>query len=195
MFLFSSKLFLIISLCTYSNTYTILNRTIKKGNRLHCPLDKKVPFHPKFVVPYLFLFTVLIIGFLVTLFFLPIFEVQMVTFAFFIMLTSTYLFYIIYPTYIEPFITPKKDVFSKLVNLIYKHDKRFNAFPSLHVAISTLILLFVIGWNFWMGIILFPVILMIYASTVLIKQHYLPDIPAGVTIALLSYFFTAIFFT
>jgi membrane-associated phospholipid phosphatase len=70
-----------------------------------------------------------------------------------------------------------------LLQWIYEVDTGWNAFPSLHVGHSTLVAL--LCWKYRRS--LFPVAaagsLLISASTVLIKQHYVVDIPGGILLA------------
>jgi membrane-associated phospholipid phosphatase len=74
-----------------------------------------------------------------------------------------------------------------LVRFIYRMDMGWNVFPSLHVGHSVLVALL-----FWKhGPKLFPIVAigsaLISASTVLIKQHYVVDIPAGLALAWFCY--------
>ncbi len=72
----------------------------------------------------------------------------------------------------------------KALQAMYDLDQGFHVFPSMHVAISVYTALF---WRaraprYWHlpGLLA----LAITASTVLCKRHYLPDIPAGIMVAL-----------
>lgn len=62
---------------------------------------------------------------------------------------------------------------------MYEADLGFNIFPSLHVAQPTMITLYF--WRYWRpGAIAYGLLTIgIMASTVLLRRHYLIDVPAG----------------
>ncbi|MFC2154691.1 phosphatase PAP2 family protein [Candidatus Altiarchaeota archaeon] len=67
-----------------------------------------------------------------------------------------------------------------------QHDVPREAFPSLHAAVPTVVLLYSIRYSknaFW---ILLPITLLIYLATIYLRFHYLVDVIAGVALALLS---------
>ena len=77
------------------------------------------------------------------------------------------------------------DIFSRLVRFIYWTDVPNNLFPSIHCMESHLC------WRGlarcrrvpkWVKIAAFILSLAIYASTVLVRQHLVLDIPAGILV-------------
>lgn len=79
----------------------------------------------------------------------------------------------------------------RLVQLMYKADQGFNLLPSLHVGHAVLVTLFYYTYKRE----LFPLILagtvLIAVSTVLVKQHYVIDIPFGLLYAAAAFYATA----
>ena len=69
----------------------------------------------------------------------------------------------------------------------YASDKPLNAFPSLHVGMSTLATLFVYRKRKKLGLAVLPVTVLIILSTVFIKQHVLLDVAGGLVLAGLVY--------
>jgi hypothetical protein len=74
-----------------------------------------------------------------------------------------------------------------MLEAMYRADEGFNIFPSLHVAQPTMITCFF--WRYWRpGAIAMGLLTVgIMASTVLLRRHYLVDLPAGVALGMLAY--------
>jgi membrane-associated phospholipid phosphatase len=71
---------------------------------------------------------------------------------------------------------------------LYRVDAGYNVFPSLHIANSVYVAC--VATHFValpLYLLCFAVALLITASTVLIKQHYLIDAPAGALLGLMAY--------
>ncbi len=93
----------------------------------------------------------------------------------------TFAIYLIAPTEAPAVYTPLPEhIFGRLVGLQYAMDSRVNCFPSFHCSLTTLGTLGT--WHLsprWRnGNIAFT--LVVVASTVLLKQHWLLCIPAGI---------------
>ena len=99
----------------------------------------------------------------------------------------SYFIYLVYPTFVaRPQIT-SSDAFSRVLALVYYSDRAFDAAPSGHTFYSVLSLLYFGRWkpNYrLMGIV---VVLIILASTLLTRQHYVLDLVFGLTLAILAY--------
>ena len=111
--------------------------------------------------------------------------------AFFIASTlvsvSALTIFTVFPTYVvRPFLSGT-DLSTQLLNWIYSRDYMYNAFPSGHVYITTLIALF---WSRW-----FPrwrwlwaaTVVMVALATLFTHQHYLPDPIGGLVLAWFGY--------
>ncbi len=98
-----------------------------------------------------------------------------------------------YPTMMERPVVTGNDIFSLLVKFTFFMDSPNNLFPSIHCFAATMAVLGTIGrkdlpWQFRLFNVFFA--LCVYASTVMIRQHVLVDIPAGIGIALVGWFST-----
>lgn len=97
-------------------------------------------------------------------------------------LLASYAVYVIGQTYVERPNVNGVDVLSVILRGVYASDPPYNAFPSLHVGLSTVIALHWIwsGRRFrvwvaaWCGVIAF--------STLFVHQHYLADVLGGVVV-------------
>lgn len=97
--------------------------------------------------------------------------------------------YVVYPTYIERPALIGHDIFTEILRWLYANDNVYNAFPSGHIYIITIIALFYARWRpqqrwVWVGIII-----IVSLSTLFTVQHYLPDIFGGLAFAWVGYRF------
>ena len=169
--------------------YPYLNRHANNENVavvIKIWLDDLLPIIPILVVPYL-LFLPFLFG---TIFYFVFFtgKYRAVTFALAFCQLAACLCFIFYQTkIIRPDIVTD-GVFPDLLRTIYANDAPYNCLPSTHVSLSI-----ICGW-FWIGE--FPrmkwatsiFVLLVCLSTVLLKQHYLPDVATGVILAVISIF-------
>jgi membrane-associated phospholipid phosphatase len=172
--------------------YFLLNSPREPIHSLETTVDDQIPLLPVFVFPYLSLYALLAIS---------LWRFLKVESRIFIIaalaisldLVLSYLFFLFYQTQVERPVILGSDVSSSILRWIYSTDKPFNAFPSLHTSLSTLLVLL---WG-RVGSRIQPIIALwavfIVASTLLTKQHYIADVLGGIAIALMSYYGTARF--
>ena len=101
------------------------------------------------------------------------------------------------PTYLdriaEGLYAPRSGFFAELMRFWYSldgSDMAYNLFPSFHCLNSTMSYLAVCGRKevpLWFRIYSLVVTLLIFASTVFVKQHYVADILGGVVIAVAAF--------
>jgi membrane-associated phospholipid phosphatase len=149
-------------------------------------LDKSVPTIPVFILPYLFA-TFLFLA-------LPIYLLFFVKKEIFYGYTLTqviasilsYLVFWFFPTSVVREPITQTGFFAESLRQIHSVDRPSAAFPSGHVFSSVIIGYFL--WVYYPKTRLYVAIIlpMIIVSTVLLKQHYLPDIPGGILLAVLA---------
>ncbi len=167
--------------------YFLLNSPRGHIHSLETTVDDRIPLLPAFVFPYLSLYVLLAISlwrFLkaeTRIFIIAVLAIGLD-------LVLSYLVFLFYQTQVERPVILGSDVSSGIVRWVYSVDKPFNAFPSLHTSISTLLVLL---WG-RVGSRIRPIIALwavcIIASTLFTKQHYIADVFGGVTVALVSYY-------
>ena len=149
---------------------------------LRTPLDTALPVVPIFAIPYVSLIPFIGMSLLIWLLVrervfrsaaLSMIAVWLVSYAFYFFLQS----------YVERPLVAGADPFSALVRSVYAGDQPYNDFPSLHVALST-----VMAIHWWqvdrrIGVPVAIWTALIIASTVLIRQHYLADVAGGLVLA------------
>lgn len=144
--------------------------------------DRSLPFVPIFAVPYLLILPVFWLTFgyafwyqkRFTAFACSLIGVWLVSYAFFIF----------FQTHVNRAVIEGKGFPENLVRFVYAHDQPYDAFPSLHVAMATLLSLYFYHIKSrWLPAVL-AFSLLVAASTVLIKQHYLLDVVGGLLLSL-----------
>jgi membrane-associated phospholipid phosphatase len=156
---------------------------------LRSPIDDALPVVPLFVVPYVslkpFLYGSLVIFLL--------FRARIFQSAVLSMIATflvSYLFFAFLQTYVERPVLTGGDTLTRMIRDVYAGDHPFNDFPSLHVSLSVIM---AIHWWRFSRTLRWPVAIwagLIAISTVMVKQHYVVDIPGGLILA----FGTSLFF-
>lgn len=111
--------------------------------------------------------------------------------SFAVLQTAAIATFILFPSYMVRPEVVGNSMSHDLVRWMYEADKGFNLIPSLHVGHSTLVTLFYRTHKPKVFPIIAAGTFMIALSTVLIKQHYIIDIPVGFLMALGAFYVTA----
>lgn len=97
--------------------------------------------------------------------------------------------FIFFPTYVKTVTFTGNDTFTLLLRFIHENWGRYDAFPSGHVYITTLLALFFGRWyprqrSLWIWILV-----IVSFSTLFTGQHYILDVIGGYVFALAGYHF------
>ena len=167
--------------------YFPLNRYLKGGMELKTPLDAHVPLWPIWLVPYALICVWWVVAFSWAAWKMEerLYEAFFIASAF--VCVSALTIFAVFPTYVVRPTLPAGDFAAQLLNWIYAKDYMYNAFPSGHVYITTLIALF---WSHW-----FPkwrwlwiaTVVIIALATLFTHQHYVPDPIGGLALAWFGY--------
>ena len=161
---------------------------------LETAIDRKIPFIPAAVVPYM-LFIPCVITTLWILFSTP-YAIEGYTALIIGILMGSALRLMARTGIRQPQIR-RKDIFSRIIHWLYLHDDRARTFPSTHVLVAS-ILGFYVALAFPMyAVSVVSLAVLIILSTLLIKQHYIIDViggflVAGGAVATVSWLFAAI---
>lgn len=180
--LFNSHLFLIIASALMISGYVPINKLLRKGFEFKNPIDDRIVLIPWYVFPYVFFYMPWMFLFYTSLYFQPIHVVQQAFSATFLACLIGYISFIFFPTYVVTQFPKGKGTAFLLLQLIQRTDRKFNAFPSMHVYMVTILTLF--------SSILYPQFMMIFllmgtavtVSTVFTKRHYVYDIFGGLLV-------------
>lgn len=148
---------------------------------LRTPIDQALPVVPVFAVPYVSL-EPFIYGSLVVFLLFRARLFQSAVSSMIVTFLISYVFFAFLQTYVDRPVLTANDPFTEMIRGVYASDHPYNDFPSLHVSTSTIIAIH--WWKFsrrsW------PLVLwagLVALSTVMVKQHYVPDIAGGLVLA------------
>jgi membrane-associated phospholipid phosphatase len=97
--------------------------------------------------------------------------------------------FIFFPTYVRPAVLEGNDIFTNLLRTIHEHYGRYDAFPSGHVYITTLLALFFSRWYPRYKPVWIVILVVVSLSTLFTAQHYILDVLGGYLVALAGYHF------
>jgi membrane-associated phospholipid phosphatase len=149
---------------------------------LRTPLDAALPVVKLFVIPYgslnpLVYFTLIVFMIFRTKIF------QSASLAMITALFVSYLFYFFLQTEVIRPTLIGTDLLTRMIQDVYASDQPFNDFPSLHTSISTILAIHWFQFDRRAGIAASIWTVLIVASTVLVKQHYIADVVSGLLLA------------
>jgi membrane-associated phospholipid phosphatase len=153
--------------------------------------DEGLPFVPWLAVPYLsYLFFVPFV--------IPVLNLAAGTFRRFLTVGAAFVVsqvvldagFILFQTNVIRDVSAGEGLPGSLVRLVWGNDKPFNGFPSAHVAWTTIGILSL--WRLrrrfpWIAWPLMAWLCLVYPATVLLRQHYLIDVYAGLFIGFAVY--------
>jgi len=185
--MYHRRLFWLIIILIVLALYFPVNRLAHGGVQTLLPIDKLIPLYPPAVIPYL-LGDLLIVGF-------PIWaaikarpgEFEAYAISVLMVAIISYLVYLIFPTFVARPAISSTDIFSKMLEFIYSSDRAYNTNPSGHTFYAVLSFLYLGRWKPHSRLIGLVVTVLILASTLLTRQHYILDIVCGLALAILAY--------
>lgn len=174
-------------------TYELFNRPFGKVRNLKMPLDDMIPFIKELIVVYhMYMPMILLTAILVFVYDKKNYKRFIITL--FVAQTLSYVIYMTYQTYVPRYDISLlgEDIFSKLVKMTYNVDNTYSGLPSMHVANMLLSSIFLSKVNIGKRkkYLLIAYMTLIGATTVLVKQHVIIDVPAGVLYAIATYVLT-----
>ncbi|HEX2314216.1 MAG TPA: phosphatase PAP2 family protein [Thermomonospora sp.] len=146
------------------------------------PLDERIPLVEEMVVPYV---SALALGPLTLVLFLVTAPrlARSALVAGVVLLLVAYLFYVFAQTRMERPPVTGDDVFSATLRLVYGTDGAYNCFPSLHTGFSLIMAVHWVRYHRRVGVWVAGWCVLIMVSTLLVRQHYLADLVAGLVVA------------
>jgi membrane-associated phospholipid phosphatase len=157
--------------------YKILNMNPREAVILSTRIDSSIPFLPVFILPYIIWYG-FIFGYLIYFWFKDI-KVYLKTLTVIVIgeLVCFLIYFFFQTTVPRPELTGN-GILIDLVQMIYSHDRPYNAFPSIHVLTTFAILLgsIHIREKHIFHSVFIPVMgSLIIISTLFVKQHYILD--------------------
>lgn len=173
--------------------FVYCEKTLRPKYFMYSIIDSHIPFIKEFIVPYLFWFAYMAIGFL---YLGLVSKKDYYRLCWFIFggMCVCYTLYMIFPNAqnLRPTIT-ENDIFSRTIQHIYSTDTNTNVAPSIHVLNSIAVHIALINCEkfrqkkkIW-RLASFICMLLISLSTVFIKQHSIKDGMWSMALALVLY--------
>jgi len=188
------RILFIILIPIAQSIYFLINLTTTSASAHNVTifLDKLIPFNEWFVIPYVFWYGYTF-GALLLLAYFDHKTYYKLLFSIFIGMLVCFVIYLTYPsTVFRPEGIVPDNILKKTVLLIYSNDRPYNCLPSIHVLDTLLITMFLFKYNksfLIKGSSAFICVL-IYMSTLFIKQHSILDAVASTILgAILFYAF------
>jgi len=97
--------------------------------------------------------------------------------------------FIFFPTHVKAATFVGNDIFTSLLRFIHENWGRYDAFPSGHVYITTLLALFFSRWYPRQKVLWIAILVIVSLSTLFTGQHYVLDVVGGYLVALAGYHF------
>ena len=184
----SLKMLFTLSIISFLGYFWTNKRPSKYNFKIS--LDDKIKALPLSIIPY-----ALQIPFIIFTYFQI--QTTQITNSFYLSViianVSATIFWYFVPNGVKRQPLTEKSFFSKIINFVYRHDNDTNGFPSAHVYISLLCAYYLSISFTSLNIIWVTIGILISASTIFTKQHYLIDILGGVIFTILSLALTPIF--
>jgi membrane-associated phospholipid phosphatase len=168
--------------------YLPTSRYLTGGIIPRIDLDGLIPIWPVWVVPYMLVWPIWIAAYGWAAFKMPgrLFRVAVVSATFTIGVGMT--IFMLFPTYVTRSALLGDDFFTNALRYVYAHDGSYDAAPSGHVYMTTLLALFYSLWYprykwLWMSILV-----IVCLSTVFTGQHYIMDVVTGLALGIIGYY-------
>jgi len=166
-------------------SYLLLNTSTRGVHSLVTTIDNSIPFQKVFILPYVgwYAFIFIIMAYLCykdrKTYFITIT-------AYFLGLIASYMTFYFFQTTVPRPEVIGSDYLSKMVQIIYRADKPYNCFPSIHVLTCFLMIKAIMASSIKNKInmvIVWSNSILIIISTLFIKQHVILDVVSGIVYA------------
>lgn len=145
---------------------------------LDLPFERNIPLLPALIFAYLLEFAFFAVAYLMVD---DLAYFKKIVMSVFVCVTLHFVIFLVFPVeyYLRPVVDADRGWAYLLVDFYYWLDLPYNCFPSLHVSNVFLVSFFMQRYKKGMGWILFPLASLVAVSVVLVKQHYIADVVAG----------------
>lgn len=184
----AKRVFWILVISAVECLYFPINSGVKGGIAPRTQLDV-FPIIPIWVVPYLLCYPFWIFSLIWVVLKMDEKNFKAIIAACLLSFSMGVATFILFPTYVIPPQLESKGVFVDLLRSVYVFAGGYNAFPSGHVYITTLMALFFSRCyprQRWMWA---AIVAIVSLSTLFTGQHYLVDVFGGLFVALVGYHF------
>lgn len=146
------------------------------------PLDALVPIWPIWVVPYALCYPLWLGAFLYAALRMEAPRYRALLAACFFTFSLGILTFVLFPTYVESPALPGADIFSATLRILQAAGGFYDALPSGHIYVTTLLALFYSRWRPRQKWLWLAVWIVVALSTLFTGQHYILDVIAGLAL-------------
>lgn len=175
---------LLVAVIAASCLYCVSNAPQESLHIVRTALDDQIPRIPVFSIPYLVFLpwlwgTVFYVWFNNRSF-------RLLAYSLIIVNLIAFCVYLTFQTYVPRDPVTSNDFFSGLLQFIYDHDQPYNALPSLHSALSAVVVTyFALRKSRWTWAFVATAVLIVI-STLFTKQHFIIDALSGITLGVVA---------
>lgn len=180
------RLLLVILVLAIQSIYSPTSSRTTGGFEPRLPIDI-FPIWAVWVLPYVLCYILWISSILWALFKMEDQLFRSFIAAFVFTCTVSVSIFIFLPTYVRSSVIAGSDIFSSLLQFIHENWGRYDAFPSGHVYITTLLALFYSRWYPNRKLLWTLIVIIVSFSTLFTGQHYVADIFGGLLVAYAGY--------
>ena len=167
--------------------YVPTSELMSGGIEPKLPIDV-FPIWPVWVVPYVLCYPLWFSGFLWATLKMDDRMFRSFAVAFLVTCSISVAIFILYPTYVRQFEIHGSDMFSSLLRFFHDSTGRYNALPSGHIYITSLLAFFYSLWYPRYKPLWTFILIMVSFSTLFTAQHYILDILGGLIVAAIGYY-------
>ena len=174
----------------YLGGYFLINEyTASVAHRytLALPYESQIPFVPQLIFGYMLIFFVLSFTYAIVTdmdFFKKVVQ------AFLLCITIHFVIFLLFPVEftLRPLVDPTQGLVYRVVHFYYWLDLPFNAFPSMHISNCFLVAFILHRYRPALSWFITPIAILVAVSCVLVKQHFIADVVAGLGVAWFCYY-------
>lgn len=182
------RFLLIILICCIQMIYIPTSSRTVGGFEPKLPIDI-FPIWAVWVLPYILCYLVWLFSFLWAIYKMEDQLFRALIAAFILTCTVSVSMFILVPTYVSQATIEGSDIFTILLRYIHENWGRYDAFPSGHIYITTLLALFYSRWYPRHKVLSILILTIVSLSTLFTGQHYVADIFGGLLVAFMGYHF------
>jgi membrane-associated phospholipid phosphatase len=184
----NKRLLLVFLVCCIQMIYIPASNRVTGGIEPKLPIDI-FPIWPIWVLPYELCYIFWFSGIVWVIFKAEDRRFRSVIAACILTFSTGAVTFIFFPTYVKSATFEGSDIFTFLLHSLHEMWGRYAAFPSGHVYITTLLVLFFGRWYPRLNSLWISILIIVSLSTLFTGQHYILDVLGGYLVALAGYYF------
>lgn len=184
----TKRLALLLAACAIQAIYVPTSLSLTGGIAPRLPLDI-FPIWPVWVIPYLLCFPLWVFAGLWAVWKMDDHLYRALINACFFTFSISIAIFFLFPTYVERIPLTGSGFFTKTLLWVYETGGNYDALPSGHIYITTLLALFYAAWMPPQRLAWIVILVIVSLSTLFTGQHYLLDLLGGYLVAWIGYHF------